>query len=499
MSIFSPNRETKNLDDIIFKYAPIGIAKINHQGVFDSVNPEFLEIHGKAEKEFIGVNVLEFSFYKQLGLDNSIRQALAGQKFNVQTSFISSVGARESFRRYIGVPVFKSDNKTVETVILMVQDITNENRLEADIQDYLAKLKQEQSRFLASINSLSLGFIIIDVRTNLLIKNRAADDILDLPHEGEILLKGDILQTEEKLKNYFDLRANYEKCMAEKQAIDVKEIQFGTKFLHIFSAPIMMPGATKNSQDVIGAAILIEDITEAKVIERSREEFFAIASHELRTPLTAIRGNMSLLKDFYSEKIKDTEVMEMIGDSYNACIRLLGIVNDFLDASRLEQGKLEFKKEPFDAANLIQEVVSELEKLATGKKLYLKLEKIETNLPLVVGDKDRAKQILANLIGNAVNYTQKGGITVKAEKQDKFVKIYVSDTGVGIRPENQTLLFRKFQQAGEKILTRDVTKGTGLGLYISKLLAEAMASTIELVKSEPGVGSTFSFTLPISL
>lgn len=437
---------------------------------------------------------MKLPFYLKSGLDKFIRQALGGEKFDTEIRFIFLAGAKESFRRYLGIPVS-------EKIVLMTQDITEQRRLEGDTEDYIRKIKEEQSQLLASINSLPLGFIIIDIKNNLLIENEATDRILGLPSlEGaDVFLKGDVSLIEERLKKYFDLRANYEKCIKEKQAVNFKEVAFENKFLRIFLAPIISAKGSQQEQEVIGVVALMEDITEAKVIERSREEFFAIASHELRTPLTAIRGNASLIDEFYADKINDKEVMQMIADIREASVRLIGIVNDFLDISRLEQNKMEFKKEPLDIIALMKEAVRELEKVATQKNLYLKMEKNDSVLPMALADKNKTKQILINLIGNAVNYTREGGVSVRAEKENNLLKVYISDTGIGISPENQNLLFRKFQQAGEKILTRDMTKGTGLGLYISKLMVENMGGAIGLVKSEPNRGSVFSFALPIAL
>jgi len=105
--------------------------------------------------------------------------------------------------------------------------------------------------------------------------------------------------------------------------------------------------------------------------------------------------------------------------------------------------------------------------------------------------------VLTNLIGNSIKHTHKGKIVVKVEKKDTYVKIQVSDTGIGISEEKQGLLFRKFQQAGEDVQTRDVTRGSGLGLYISKMLVEGMGGKIYLEKSSLGKGSIFAFELPI--
>ena len=239
----------------------------------------------------------------------------------------------------------------------------------------------------------------------------------------------------------------------------------------------------------------VEDTTEAKVLEQSREEFFSIASHELRTPLTAIRGNASMLLDYYSEKLVDPDMHQMVEDMLTSSVRLIRIVNDFLDVSRLEQKRMQFHSEKFDVAQLVQNSVEELLGVAQARSLSLEFAPVSEKIE-AYADPARVKQVLMNLVGNAVNYTQKGGVVISVTRAGQFVNIAVKDTGIGIPRDQYALLFRKFQQVGEKIHSRDVMS-TGLGLYISKLMVEGMGGEIGLVQSVPGEGSTFALTLPV--
>ena len=126
----------------------------------------------------------------------------------------------------------------------------------------------------------------------------------------------------------------------------------------------------------------------------------------------------------------------------------------------------------------------------------LVFEPLAEALPQAFADRDRVKQVAINLIANGVHYTNAGSVTIVAAPEPGRLRVSITDTGQGIPSQNQIFLFRKFQQAGTNILTRDVTQSTGLGLYISKLLIEGMGGTVELLRSQPGVGSTFSFTIP---
>jgi len=376
--------------------------------------------------------------------------------------------------------------------------------LYSGLQEKVVELRQEEARLKASINSLNVGFVITDKDRRIFLANDTAKRIICLKpdtHGTRAIHTEDVSNLEctlEDMENrfggVFDLKGQIAKCLSEQKLIEVKSLSFGTAFFHIFMAPIVV--FENQRLDVIGVVILIEDITEAKVLERSKDEFFSIASHELRTPLTAIKGNTSLIQQFYAGEIKDKDFKGMLSDIHESSTRLIEIVNDFLDMSRLEQGRMEFKNQPIDLNELIQRVLREFQVTGSRQKLNIDFDPSTKATPLAYADPDKVKQVLINLIGNSLKFTEEGGIKITLERTPKFLKVLVTDTGRGIPLKNQELLFHKFQQAGSSLLTRDATKGTGLGLYISKLIMEGMGGQINLESSREGKGSTFSFTLP---
>ena len=157
---------------------------------------------------------------------------------------------------------------------------------------------------------------------------------------------------------------------------------------------------------------------------------------------------------------------------------------------------INFKIEKFALAPAIESALIDLNQLAKDKDLYLKFDVSGDSMPEVYADQDKVKQVIINLIGNSIKFTEKGGITVSMKNESDHVKVFIKDTGLGISEEYRQLLFRKFQQAGERILTRDAATGSGMGLYISKLMIDAMKGTILIENTKLGEGSTFSFTLP---
>ncbi len=360
------------------------------------------------------------------------------------------------------------------------------------------EVQEAQATLVASINSIKLGFIITDsnpevIRVNTVahnlfcpsFRNHAAGDCTQVTIEMvQSLVHGD-----------FSIASDIATCLKRQLPHEVKDVSLNDHHWRLYLSPMAV------DHESIGCVVLFQDTTEERLLERSRDEFFSIASHELRTPLTSIKGNSALILQYYQEILKDQALNEMVVDIHDSSDRLIEIVNDFLDVSRLEQGRIEFHLEQLSIAKVIEEVVYGMGALLKQKGLHIKLSHNISRLdalPMVVVDKNRLKQILFNLLGNAVKFTSKGFIKIEAELLQDAIEVSITDSGIGISLESQALLFHKFQQAGDSILTRDSSHGTGLGLYISRLLAAGMGGKLGLQKSVLGKGSTFFVRVPLS-
>jgi GAF domain-containing protein len=231
---------------------------------------------------------------------------------------------------------------------------------------------------------------------------------------------------------------------------------------------------------------------ELEVASRHKSQFLANMSHELRTPLNAILGYTELILDgIYGqapEKIQD--VMERVDKSGR---HLLGLINDVLDLSKIEAGQLTLALNDYSMKEVVQTVSTAVESLAAEKKLALKIE-VAPDLPPGKGDERRITQILLNLVGNAIKFTEIGEVRIQATTRDGDFVVSVSDTGPGIAPADQQKIFEEFQQADSS--TTRKKGGTGLGLSIARRIIELHGGRI-WVESAPGKGSTFSFTLPV--
>src|SRR6516225_2650521 len=229
-----------------------------------------------------------------------------------------------------------------------------------------------------------------------------------------------------------------------------------------------------------------------EVASQHKSQFLANMSHELRTPLNAILGYTELMADgAYGEP---SEKMLGILKRLEANGKhLLGLINDVLDLSKIEAGQLELELSGYSIEDIAQTVRSTLEPLAADKKLGFKVE-VAPQLPSGRGDGRRLTQVLINLVGNAIKFTDAGEVAIKAEANNGSFHVSVRDTGPGISAADQAKLFQEFQQADNAITRKK--GGTGLGLAISKRIIEMHGGKI-WVESQPGRGSTFTFTLPV--
>jgi NtrC-family two-component system sensor histidine kinase KinB len=242
----------------------------------------------------------------------------------------------------------------------------------------------------------------------------------------------------------------------------------------------------------LGVVLLLQDVTKLKELDRLKSEFIMTASHELRTPLTGIAMSIGLLMENAHQKLS-AEEQELLQAAHEDIQRLRALVNDLLDLSKIETGRVEMDFEAVDVMLLAERAVSTLAQQAKQANIDLAYQ-IPEDLPQVKADPNKITWVLTNLIANAIRYTDAGGcICVSAQKVRGFVHISVADNGAGIPLEYQSKIFDKFVQ----LKTDKVVGGSGLGLAICKEIVKAHGGTI-WVDSAPGQGSTFTFTLPVA-
>jgi signal transduction histidine kinase len=241
---------------------------------------------------------------------------------------------------------------------------------------------------------------------------------------------------------------------------------------------------------------LEEAVSVAEASNKTKSEFLASMSHELRTPLNAIIGFSQVLHERYFGDLNEKQ-SEYVADIVDSGKHLLSLINDVLDLSKIEAGKMELEVSEVKIADLLQNSLVMIKEKALSHIISLDLQIADNiNGTKIAADERRLKQVMFNLLSNSAKFTPDGGaITVEARKDKKELTISVSDTGIGMTPQEQKRLFEAFYQASGGI--KGKTPGTGLGLAITKSIVEKHGGKIWMESAGPNKGSKFTFTLPL--
>ena len=372
-------------------------------------------------------------------------------------------------------------------------DITARKRAEAEREQQYQKTERARSETRAVLDAVSEGIILVSSDRRLLSVNQRFAEFFGVRPDEVLGRRFDELQflIEQIFVDPGKFRALVTGTASdtEQQFTQIVAQQWPKpRELELFSTPVRTPDS-----EHLGRLYVFRDVTHEREVDRMKSEFVSLVSHELRTPLTSIKGYIDLLMDGDAGELTE-EQQEYLEVAKNNADRLVALINDLLDVSRIESGRIELHPAPLDLTRLISDVAQSLRPQIEGKGHHLILE-LSEDLPAVLGDSDRVTQILTNLLSNAYKYTPSEGtiwVTAQVVERER-VRVNVRDTGIGLSTEEQAKLFTKFFRAKNR--TTQEVGGTGLGLTITRSLVEMHGGEITVL-STPGEGSTFSFTLP---
>jgi len=364
-----------------------------------------------------------------------------------------------------------------------IGDLANTlNSMANEISAKVKKMSSEKAKLEAILASMFEGIMLTNERGEILLLNPSIRKLffIDSSPEGRRPL--------EVIRNN-SIQEIVDRVLHDNREVITQEVNVSMpeqKTILINGVPIV-------KDDVVeGAVFVFHDITELKRLEEVRKDFVANVSHELRTPISSIKGYAETLMDGKVDS-KDT-VKEFLGIIYQDSIRLANLIDDLLDLSKIESGKMKMEFEPLEIRPIVNRCVNVLERAAKDKSLKIKLD-IPADLPKALGDHKRLSQVFLNLLDNAIKYTPEGGsIAISAVGKEKVVQVDISDTGIGIPEKDLPRIFERFYRV-DKARSRELG-GTGLGLSIVKHIIQAHNGQV-WAQSIPDQGSTFSFTIPI--
>ena len=348
------------------------------------------------------------------------------------------------------------------------------NQLSTKLSSNMYQLILERNRLMHILNNLSEGIIALDSEGRITHRNPAVDEIMAVGnHISDV-----------KLHRMDDGRvwADFKRAIETGESVE-RNIEIAEKVVHISITPLIDEIGMS-----AGALGMFSDITKQERLERTRRDYVANVSHEMRTPLTAMRALIEPLKE---GMVKDEDArMRYYDIILREVMRLTRLISDLMELSRLQSGSLAIEKQVMPIDDLLADVCERYASMAAEHGLSFDVKGDFAALPEVYTNPDRVEQLMVILLDNAIKYTEKGGLTVSFQSDEKKVTVSVADTGIGIAPEDLPYVFDRFY----KVDKSHSGKGSGLGLSIAKELWKWMGEELT-VESTKGKGTCFRFTI----
>ena len=465
----------------IFEQSPISTQIFSPDGKSLKVNKAWEKLWGVKPGELGDFNILKDKQLQKSKMLSMIKAGFAGKvvrvpvhKYDPKIAVASSSAQIRWVQSYI-YPIKDEEGKVVQ-VVMQHEDMTEQKESES-------KLRESETKFRQLFDSSIIGVFISDFEGKFLDGNDAFLRIIG--YSRDELFGGEIKRDDLTPPEYREVSQEAVEDLKRTGSSQTYEKEYVNK--NGRRVPVLI-AVTRigESQTCIGFVV---DITERKQIERQKDEFISIASHELKTPITTIKSYTQILQQNLRRQKKPLLYLSKMGYQVE---RLTLLINDLLDVSRIQAGKLELQKEKFSLDEMIKDISDDMAQIDIRHKVIIEGKIGEK----VFADKYRLNQVLVNLISNAIKYSPRADkVIVRVLVRGKEVEIKIQDFGIGISRLDQPRIFDRFFQARNRI--RQSYSGLGLGLYISAEIIRTHKGRIS-VESEKGKGSTFSIVLPIT-
>ncbi len=496
-------RESDRQYRAFFANAAVGMVEMDFAGRFLRANEKFCAISGFTCEEILQMDMAQLTHPDDRAADRETFQRFLQSpesSYEIEKRYSRKDGQVAWIQ--VSAGMIQEEEVPPRRIAAVVRDITLQKMAEAALREREEKFRSAESRLTMALEGAGIGTWELDLVRGTVWRTLLHDQIFGyrslLPKWDYAIFLEHVLPEERESVN----RRLREAC-AEKKPWSVEcrirradgEIRWiwvkGQIHFDPQGQPLRIYG-------------LVADVSERKVMEeslqatrqqaeeasRAKSEFLANLSHEIRTPMTVFLAAL----EFLQQQELPSGHQELLGMAERSALRLRALIEDILDFSRIEARRVELHAEAFSLRECVQNAAELLSASAREKNLSLAVATAEELPAQVIGDADRLSQVLINLIGNAIKFTEQGEVKVAIRAAAAGILFAISDTGPGIPEEKQALLFESFTQ-GDRSTTRR-HGGTGLGLAISKGLVELMGGNLQ-VQSRPGAGATFFFVLPL--
>ena len=476
--------------EAVLETAPIGIAVISADELrFELANARFVafaEQFGRVpfETKLIGLAASEVL----AGTEQILKQVADSGEPRIDTEL--QVGDRY-FNRIISAARGRFSGIT-QSLTVLVQDVTDQVRARREIENLAAMMAERSARLDSILGSMTDGLWVYDANGTVVDVNQAALNMFGLASRAEAIENGSFARLHLRDSEGRPIAYNempYARALAGQTVPDYLAV--GKHLITGRDLDLSIAAAPIESGGIVGAVLVIRDITALQELDRKKDEFLSVASHELRTPLTTIKGYTQLLAQTVDD-LRPEERATYINAVLGEIERMMGLISELLDVSRIETNRLQIHPQPIPWLEFIQGRVSAFQVQHPNRALRVAVSTDET---IVTADPDRMRQVVDNLLSNALKYSADGtDIDLRVEVRDGDMYTSVTDHGIGIPKDEIPQLFERFHRA--RNVSSRYYGGLGLGLYIARAIIEAHGGSIA-VESVEGQGSTFTMKLPV--
>ena len=479
--------------EAVLETAPVGVAVISADELrFDLANARFIDLaanYGKisSDTKVVGLRADEVI----PGFERILKSVAESGEMRYDEAYeMPGLDKRLHVNRIISASRGRFSGIT-QSLTVLFQDVTDQVRAKREIED-LAKMMAERSARLDSIlGSMTDGLWVYDANGQVVDVNQAALTMFGLGSRTEAVENASFARFEMR---YPDGRPVPNEDLPQSRALRGQTVpDFLAMARHILSAKdldLSIAAAPIESNGIVGAVLVIRDITALQELDRKKDEFLSVASHELRTPLTTIKGYTQLLAQTVND-LPPEERATYINAVLGEIDRMMGLISELLDVSRIETNRLQIHPQQIRWIDFLERRASAFRVQNPSRTINFAAEVHDT---VVEADPDRMRQVIDNLLSNAIKYSPEGSeVDVRVAFAHGVIKTSVVDRGIGIPRDEIPQLFERFHRA--RNVSSRYYGGLGLGLYIAKAIVEAHRGSIT-VESEEGKGSAFTVTLP---
>lgn len=471
-----------------FYHSADALLMFGAKGIILSVNPAYCRLTGYTCKEVIGQNWIELhqselhhkDFYQQLMKTVDGGHIWHGQMFN-------KLKDKSIYHSEVVVLPLADGSHHLTHAVARWRPVTMEREVELNNEVLAGKYRR-------LVDSSNIGTFSASLQGELLQVNETFRKMLDFSSIDK--MQGSMIQTLFKFPEQWHKIIDLIRICGRVRSYEVEMITNKGNYRHVLmnllpnNSHVICMVVDETPHKVIEARLVAEK-NKAEQNNKLKTRFLASMSHDISVPVNAIQGFESLL---HSPELNETEKKEYIGHIQKSTCQLIKMVNDYIELSKVATGKIKSNPIAFDLNTLMQDVAAEFRPAVAKKNLDFTLSTgLDDNLSRIRFDDQKLRQVLVNLLDNAVKFTDKGKIAFGYELNDSILRFFVKDTGRGINPEYQKLIFERFRISGDYLLRK--TKGSGLGLPLVKAYIEFLGGNIH-VNSQPGKGAEFVFTIP---